>query len=88
MDITAMDDSGVDASDLLDVTQTGDVTGVDDGDLLNVTSPGLSGDEELDVAADVGDDDLEITESGAEDADDEGLDFDISDTVARRARHY
>ena len=83
MDITAMDDSGVDASDLLDGTKTGDMRGVEDDDLLNVTSPGLSGDDELDMATGAGDDEsLEITESGGEDADDEGLDFDISDTVA------
>ncbi len=83
MDITAIDDDAVDSSDLLDVTKTGDISGVEDGDLLNVTSPGLNADDELDVSADAGDDDgLEITESGAEDADDEGLDFDISDTVA------
>ena len=85
MDISAMDDANADSMDLLDVTKTGDMTGVEDGDLLNVTSPGLSADDELDVGSDAGDDDdigLEITESGEEEAADEGIDFDISDTVA------
>ncbi|MCZ6666361.1 MAG: hypothetical protein O7B81_13725, partial [Gammaproteobacteria bacterium] len=80
--------SGGDASDLLDVTKTGDLTSVEDNDLLNVTAPGLSADEEVDDAtADAGEDaGLEITDITAADdsseAADAGLDFDISDTVA------
>ncbi len=80
--------SGGDASDLLDVTKTGDLTSVEDNDLLNVTATRLSADEEVDDAtADAGEDaGLEITDITAADdsgeAADAGLDFDISDSVA------
>ena len=87
-DHTVAHTSGGDASDLLDVTKTGDLTSVEDKDLLNVTAPELSADEELaDAAVDSGEDaGLDITDITAEDdsseAADAGLDFDISDTVA------
>ncbi len=67
--------------DLLDVTKTGDIDSVTDTDLLNVTSPGLREAEEEAPAAPAADNaDLEITDVTGES--DEGLDFDISDTVA------
>ncbi|MCB1745571.1 MAG: hypothetical protein KDK06_00250, partial [Gammaproteobacteria bacterium] len=80
LDLESLEDTHAGGSDLLDVTRTGDISSVEDDDLLNVTSPGMRAPDGL-VPSDA-DDDAGTLDIVGGDSEGEGLDFDISESVA------